>query len=664
MFLKRKISWVILLGIFFLGSVCYEVSTLASESKQINECLYIVSEDTIDMSYDDRYEVANNYKDYVVVKISNDSIKSYKVDKGKKTSNLDEQVVRLEEKSNVKLIASAIGSAEVYLAKKDVADKASKCFDKDYVKSLSRKEKKDTIELIKLNVDVKPARLTTMFISGQSNAEGICSANTGFHPEDSILCDEGTVYTAYTNHAITRGDDSIVGIKDMVKIPTEESNKAVPSSLVSSQNIFGEELQYKPNALTCKGLGKTGFDSGLAYEWNRKTGDKVFVVNAAWSGSSIKAWQQGQNPYKNAYKMFKSANELVNAEIEAKHYEMGNKYMFWLQGEADSNMQAEEYLKLLLEMHNTFKVELGYEKIGIIMVRAAGGNHNNEMDLKMTSPRIVQNYLASSANYADIYVVSTANEEWTSDEGVRKYFSAKYEDGKLSYPLRKNATIKDIPTSVAQVHEDIHYAQVGHNENGLSSADEMLAIANSENTDSISGQFKNANGQTVSSIIMNKSSKEILVPTVKTLSQSKNVNFTLQGNAITWDAVTGELKSNDRPGIAILTMVNGITNKEVAKCSIIVRTDTKPKLKNVANQNDGINIEWEQIVGVDNYAVFRKEDGGKWQSIDVVNGNIYIDLQAQIGKKYSYSVRGIDPTSNEYLTDFDQKGVQIERKIE
>jgi len=286
------------------------------------------------------------------------------------------------------------------------------------------------------------------------------------------------------------------------------------------------------------------------------------------------------------------------------------------------------------------------------------------MDLKMTSPRIVQNYLASSANYADIYVVSTANEEWTSDEGVRKYFSAKYEDGKLSYPLRKNATIKDIPTSVAQVHEDIHYAQVGHNENGLSSADEMLAIANSENTDSISGQFKNANGQTVSSIIMNKSSKEILVPTVKTLSQSKNVNFTLQGNAITWDAVTGELKSNDRPGIAILTMVNGITNKEVAKCSIIVRTDTKPKLKNVANQNDGINIEWEQIVGVDNYAVFRKEDGGKWQSIDVVNGNIYIDLQAQIGKKYSYSVRGIDPTSNEYLTDFDQKGVQIERKIE
>jgi len=145
---------------------------------------------------------------------------------------------------------------------------------------------------------------------------------------------------------------------------------------------------------------------------------------------------------------------------------------------------------------------------------------------------------------------------------------------------------------VAQVHEDIHYAQVGHNENGLSSADEMLAIANSENTDSISGQFKNANGQTVSSIIMNKSSKEILVPTVKTLSQSKNVNFTLQGNAITWDAVTGELKSNDRPGIAILTMVNGITNKEVAKCSIIVRTDTKPKLKNVANQNDGINIDY------------------------------------------------------------------------
>lgn len=570
--MKGKISLFALLGIVFLVSGYFVLTSLVDDSNQINKCLHISSEKKVEITYDDRYDVTSNDTELEVVRISNDSIKSYIVDKGKKTDKLDSDVIKLEDNSKTIIDACGIGEATVYLAKKKEADLVSKLFDKDYINTLSRKEKKQNIGLVKLKISVRPARLTTMFIAGQSNAEGTSSNNFGFHPEDSVLCERGTVYSSYTNHNsdVAR---NITGIKDLELIPINESRKSVPSSLTSTKNIYGEEMKYKLDSLTQDGNGKTGFDSGLAYEWNRRTTDKVWVVNAAWGGSSVKKWIPGEDCYINADGLYKGVDDVIKAEISAGHYYDGDRFMFWLQGEADASMNASEYKTLFLQMYNSFKVELGIERIGIIMVRSSIGDCKTEKELNMTGPRIAQNYLGNSSDFSEVYVVSNVNEEWVSDEGVRKYFESKYSNGKLQYPLRATATINNIPNCVDDVHFDIHYSQIGHNENGITAADEMLAISTRERTESISGQFKNENGETVCSINMKTSSISLIVPVVKSLASSKNISFSLEGDTVTWDMSTGVVTSKEKSGKCILHMINDKTKKDIAKCIIDVTSN-------------------------------------------------------------------------------------------
>ena len=48
-----------------------------------------------------------------------------------------------------------------------------------------------------LHIDVKPARLTIIYLLGQSNMEGMCSWNTGYDNDENILNTAGTVYSTY-----------------------------------------------------------------------------------------------------------------------------------------------------------------------------------------------------------------------------------------------------------------------------------------------------------------------------------------------------------------------------------------------------------------------------------------------------------------------------------
>ena len=48
---------------------------------------------------------------------------------------------------------------------------------------------------IYVHVTVEAAPLTIMYLMGQSNMEGMCSANTGYQLNKSVACEIGTVYS-------------------------------------------------------------------------------------------------------------------------------------------------------------------------------------------------------------------------------------------------------------------------------------------------------------------------------------------------------------------------------------------------------------------------------------------------------------------------------------
>ena len=108
------------------------------------------------------------------------------------------------------------------------------------------------------------------------------------------------------------------------------------------------------------------------------------------------------------------------------------------------------------------------------MVRSNEGSHTNEEDISMSGPRIAQYMAGNSQELSKVFVVSNVNEQWISDSGVRNYFMSTYSGGELTYPTH-NGTLA-IPICVSDIHADIHYSQIAHNENGITAADGMYAV--------------------------------------------------------------------------------------------------------------------------------------------------------------------------------------------
>lgn len=87
------------------------------------------------------------------------------------------------------------------------------------------------------------------------------------------------------------------------------------------------------------------------------------------------------------------------------------------------------------------------------------------------------------------------------------------------------------------------------------------------------------------------------------------------------------------------------------------------------NEKGQAVVSWEGTEGL-RYAVCRKEEGGKWQEIDIVNGNSFIDTTTYLsnGKKYYYTVKpcllvqivdDLDPYEDYIYGDYDNEGKEF-----
>ena len=110
----------------------------------------------------------------------------------------------------------------------------------------------------------------------------------------------------------------------------------------------------------------------IAYEWQKLTGDKIWIVNASWARSSITSWIPGGALYERAKAVYDFVYDTYCAEIEAGHYEMGDQVMFWLQGEQDKNMNISAYSEYFSEMYEGLIKDFPYLRgIGVISARSS-----------------------------------------------------------------------------------------------------------------------------------------------------------------------------------------------------------------------------------------------------------------------------------------------------
>lgn len=434
---RSKIKFLFYCTIFILGIFILRENVYADENgDSYNE----------DLQYGDYLDLSTIVgDDYEIKSIDTVSVTSYKVANGKVTSKLDESVVEKTSISDVTVQATGIGNAKILL--ENLIDGSEKAVD----------------------ITVSPAKLTLMYVTGQSNAEGWCKDYSSYNRQDSIACPDGKVYSSYLVRNNT-ASKNISGLYNSNYYSGSNVSDFISGSLINNISTSGKNMEYNINTLTSLGDGKTGIDSGLAYEWNRMTGDKVWVINTAVGATSVSEWASGGVYYQDTIKASNCVKATFESEINAGHFIAGNKLMFWLQGESDRDMNFDTYKKYFKSMYNGLTKSCELDVFGMISVRSSLGDNKGSGDIDFSAARLVQYLYNSNETCSKAIIASNVNEQWISDAGVKNYFKNKYPNG-INYPLRSNTTITVNPTKESEVHPTIHYTQVGHNENGISAAD-------------------------------------------------------------------------------------------------------------------------------------------------------------------------------------------------
>ena len=497
----------------------------------------------LQLEYDDRYSLKEIREGWQIASIETKNVYSTQVVSGYNTGKEDSTVVVQDKNSGTDIVASGIGNAEIILVPENQLELAKSVLNG----TAEDKYTGRAIESVRINVTVKPAKLTLMYLAGQSNAEGICSSNTGYRREESVACKEGTVYSTYapTNSL----SNSIAGISFSKQCTKDNSADFVTGSLTADVSISGKKLEYPLNILTSAGDGKTGPDSGLAYEWNKLTGDKVWIVNTAWYGTSINSWIPGGACYERTTAVARQVRKTYMAEIEAGHYTSGQNLFFWLQGETDKNKSAEWYYNCFTTMYDAMSQNLSLDALGIIMVRSDEGSRKNSDDISMSGPRTAQYAAGNSRDMQNVYIVSNVNEQWITDKQTEKYFSNAYPGGNLSYPMQ-DADPK-LPVSVSQVHYDLHYSQIAHNENGITAAEGMYKALYGTAEDTIDISWHDRKGKSVTRLTIDKGEEKTIVPVANPSYCAKEVRYYTEGTAVSFNEKTGTVTARERGNATI-----------------------------------------------------------------------------------------------------------------
>lgn len=612
----------------------------------------------LELRYDDRYSLNTIKQGWKIASIKTNEVLSNRVSAGKDTGERDTDVILRDEKSDTDIVAAGVGNAEIVLVPEEQLKLAQTVLENPG----EAQNTETVIDAIKVNVTVKPARLTLMYVAGQSNAEGFCVANTGYRLSDSIACDAGDVYSTYA--PFNSGSISIAGISFSSFCRKDNAADFVAGALRDSKSISGRSLEYKLDSLTVKGKGKTGPDSGLAYEWNRLTGDKVWVINTARGGTSISTWLPGTTYYERSMAVNRLVQQTYGAEIESGHYIAGQKMLFWLQGEADKSKTAKSYYDSFKTLYYAAVQKLNLDAFGVIMVRSNEGSKINAEDISMSGPRIAQYAAGNSQELSKLFVVSNVNEQWVSDDKVKNYFSKAYPEGYLTYPTR--GTSDKLPVSVSEIHGDIHYSQVAHNENGITAAEGMYAILYHTGQETQKVYWNNREGMPITQLTSGMGDVKVVVPVAEPIYCSKQIEYEADGAIVLFDKILGTVAAKKQGTAKIVA--RGAGGNAISTLSVTVKDIGVPTLTGTTTSQSGIKVIWDSVGPATGYAVYRKTSGGNWSMIDTTTSTSYTDTHGmKNGTVYYYTVRAykgdINTAKNnkyntKYWSGYDSSGVR------
>lgn len=638
----RKLILLMFIAIFTIHGP--NLSTKAKTSQTIPK-----PTKTISLYYDDRYTF--NSKVQKIYTSTNENIKNHMVVTSYKcgSTHRDKAVVTVDASNSKKIIATGCGSVVVKLANGSV-----------------------------YKIKVKAAPISLFLLIGQSNCEGSLFSKTDSNIQkcknQRLLNKEGTVYNTYIASTEKRNKQIGWYHSSWKNLTAYNASSFLPASLTdNSDSVDWKHL----NNLTTKGRGKSGWDSAFAYRWHKLTGEKVWLVNAAIGGTSIKEWQPGKTKRNNyfwrAVGLYQAAEKLLNKEIKAGHYKLRHKGYFWHQGEQDERhpLSASSYTRYFKTLHKALMKELqgkgcGYlnKKIefgGIVMVRAGEDEQAaySLKDVRMTNVRRALFTIAQSRDpaFLNVHLVSDLADEWTTSLAVSSYFKKTY--GSQAKYASENPTYKatSMPKTLKELHPTIHYSQLGYNELGRDIASNlcytMKYVKRPKATTKVSFYGLDGYKSVSKELVLYPAEDTTLVVKVYSVYLSKTLSWHNSSRA---NLNLGKLIMPNKNCTGVITA--SISGGKSASIQISNTIPESVVLKKATCSKDKCKITWKRAKYATGYKVYRRTKGTDWHCIALVSGSsttAYIDTTVKAGKVYYYTVRASNKNG---LSSYNKNGIK------
>lgn len=371
-------------------------------------------------------------------------------------------------------------------------------------------------------ITVSAAPISVVVITGHSLGMG-----SQGNPLQSVICENGQVYSTYLGHGTSnptwKGDDI--------------------SELSKAGAGLGYSAEYQPanlSALTSAGNGRYGVDGGLAFEWNKLTGEKIWVMNAAYGGSCINEWVTGSEYHTRALNMMNAGGDLLKKEVAAGHYDFKNYAVvyfsaanFSYKGVSYDNQKLHNwYTSMWNGYQNGVAVDIdGDGKIDKPTALGFVPLWDSRMAVSYTTDMPHTFYMSSSSEYPYAFTASRFLLYLQNEKDIAKNFP------EIDYDVRvKNSDVKK-PVRVSDLFVDgVHLSQIGYNAYGQDIAKNLY---NYLRTDNLPGKVE---VQSVSNIkdvgdtwnITTSSKRIIILPenisaSNFTVTTSDNISYTEPG---------------------------------------------------------------------------------------------------------------------------------------
>ena len=442
-----------------------------------------------------------------------------------------------DRKDLAELLGTAVSTVEISnqtVTSKDVdgtADEAVLIYENGTLYAVGTGTATLTVNGTAYTVTVSAAPISVFLITGHSVGYGQYGA-----AGQSVAIEPGQAYSSWWRDSLTSATGGIG---------------------YGANTRAGGTGEYAINAFDEGQNGTRGVGSALAYNWNKATGEKVWVMNLAVPGSCINEWLPGVTgwhydkngttkymyKYESIQEHFGYLQTILANEIAAGHYTLGHIGMMYFSGANFGNANYNDWTYDSLKSdYATFwegiKKDMSkdidgdgtadtFDSMGIVPLWTAS-NQDYRQD------KLLNYYMAASADYPDVYIASDVYRTWAA--GQLSAFPA------INYTTQGTAVA--VPTSVAYSEstpnsvfctaDTTHLSQVTYNAVGLDMATNAYSWYNSAATTDVQLQYLDRSVVPASIEVNNGMTSAVMTPVVAAGARG-NVKLVTSGNVqVNW----------------------------------------------------------------------------------------------------------------------------------